>query len=166
MLTIEEYKLKYPTERIWGSFNDGSHFYPGTKFIQEGFLQFTADTACSWGGPFEGNYAFFVIRDFTESTFGGGSNKGAKVLDTWAIADKLARAKAERNFYQIQNQPVVNERPSLKFPISLWILGNDDTSYTKFYASKEEALQELELFIVNQPLDFSVVYDFGFVFTN
>jgi hypothetical protein len=45
--------------------------------------------------------------------------------------------------------------------------GNDDTSYSKFYTSEDEAQEELNLFIGNQPLDFhDVVQDFDFVFTN
>ncbi len=51
-------------------------------------------------------------------------------------------------------------------PIELRVYGNDDTSYTKFYATVEAAWEEVALFESNQPLDFDEFVAFGFVFTN
>ena len=52
-------------------------------------------------------------------------------------------------------------------PFELKLFGNDDTTWSKFYATSEEAREELALFEVNQPLNYhGVVHDFGFVFTN
>lgn len=162
MLTIEQFKLKYPGEFCWGNVGK-ANIYSGIKLIMEGMLQFTAETACSWGGPLYDNYAQFVLDDWSEATFTSGPNKGKKVLHVWDLNDKLLEAKCIRR--GIKHEKYI-QRANLNKPIKLWIFGNDDTSYSKFYSSTEEAVNELNLFIANEPLEFDIVYDFGFVFTN
>jgi hypothetical protein len=163
MLTIEQFKAKYPEEKCWGSFKEVSS-YIGYRFVTEGFLQFTKETACHWAGPFEGGHAQFVLRDYTNSIFTSGRDKGKRVLETWAQGNKERKEKATRRG---EHYSVYNDRPTLELPVELKMYGNDDTSYAKFYKTEQEALDELQLFITNQPLEFfEVIDDFKFYFTN
>lgn len=162
MLTIEEFKLKYPGKFCWENIGK-VNIFSGIKLIMEGLIQFTPETASSWGGPLYDNYAQFVLNDWLEATFLAGPDKGKKVLEIWDLANKDKKAKCiRRGIEYIKNA----ERPTLDKPIKLWMFGNDDTSYSKFYSSVEDAVNEINLFIANEPLDFNIVYDFGFIFTN
>lgn len=161
MLTIEEFKTKYPGEFCWASFKETIH--PGTELILEGLLQFTPETAHNWAGPLYGGYAQFVLTDWTNSKFSAGADKGKRVLEVWAAGDKERQAKALRRGEEFHPY---NDRPSLERPVRLWMMGNDDTSYSKFYTSVQEAMDEITLFIANEPLEFKVIWDFNFIFTN
>jgi hypothetical protein len=148
MLTVAQYKILYPNENM---FCGMSGLYPGIRDICEGMLQFTEDSAACWGGPFDGNFAYFSMQDYTKATMPYGKNKGENLLLVWSKT-------------RVENK---KEGASMDNPIRLYMSGNDDTSYSKFYASENEAKKELNLFIGNQPLDFhDVVQDFNFLFTN
>lgn len=125
-------------------------YNPGTITLRAGFLQFTKETAHNWAGPFEGGYAAFHLVDWTNATYQYSKftpkKNGIKVLD----------------YISKSNDP----HPTFEFPIELKMYGNDDTSYAKYYKTQEEALAELQLFEDNQPLDFKIIKDFKFYFTN
>jgi hypothetical protein len=163
MLTIEQFKEKYPGAFCWGTFNT-TPFYPGIRFISEGFLQFTAETAFRWAGPFEGGHAQFVLRDYSKAEGNRGKDKGKNLLVLWDEGNLERKAACKRRG---EHYSVYNDRPTLELPVELKMYGNDDTSYSKFYKNEQEALNELQLFITNQPLDFDeVISDFKFYFTN
>ena len=161
MLTLEQYKLVYPNAKCWAPFDGQWNRDRQIRLIMEGMLQFTKETACCWAGPFEGNYAHFVLNDYTHATHPIFPKR--KMLDVYAEQERDRKEKALR-----QGKPYnkYDEYPSHEFPIKLYVCGNDDTSYSKCYASEKEALDELELFIGNEPLDFHEMIDFGFIFTN
>jgi hypothetical protein len=148
MLSLEEYVKNYPNSKyLSGSFAGLS--YITFSVIREGFLEFTKESAIHFAPPFQGKYARFVLRDYSNAIFSSGPNKGKKVLEIWSEIDTASQGIA-----------------SLNKPINLWLVGADDSSWAKNYSSEKEALNELELFIVNEPLDFHEVIDFGFIFTN
>jgi hypothetical protein len=173
MLTIEEYKEKFPNEKCWGH----TLIQPGVRFIKEGLLQFTESSAKGWAGPFEGSYAQFHCKDYSNAIVLSGPNKGQNWLQHLA---KHKEAKAEitkrSNLYygkdrhkdrHVRKVLPYSEDPSIKYPIKLWMAGNDDTSYSKCYKTEQDFLNELELFIANEPLDFKqVIEGFNFIFTN
>jgi hypothetical protein len=171
MLTIAQYKILYPNENM---FCGMSGLYPGIREICEGMLQFTEDSAACWGGPFDGNFAYFSMQDYTKATMPYGKNKGENLLAVWEKArvekEKEYKEQVERGAHKYKHiSPPSDylESASIDRPIRLYMAGNDDTSYSKFYTSEDEAQEELNLFIGNQPLDFhDVVQDFDFVFTN
>lgn len=166
MLSFEEFKLKYPDE--FALQLSGCTFFLGIKVLAEGYLKFTKETASSWAGPFKDDYAYFIIRDYSQAVYNSGRDKGKKFLDVLADGEKKFKAKLKRGSLEYRNiLPIhINDRPSLTSPISFAIYGNDDTSHTKFYHTANEALEDLELFIANEPLDYKIVYDFNFIFTN
>lgn len=171
MLTVAQYKILYPNESV---FHGMSEFYPGMRAICEGMLQFTEDSAACWGGPFDGNFAYFSLQDYTKATMPYGKDKDENLLVLWERGriekEKEYREQVERGtdkYKTLYPTYDYNERASIDKPVRLYMAGNDDTSYSKFYASENEAKEELNLFIGNQPLDFhDVVQDFDFVFTN
>lgn len=170
MLTVEEFKDKYPGAFCWGSFNDYQGIYPGVINIKEGLLQFTEETAHLWAGPFEGNHAQFTLEDYTNAVFAVGPNKGKKVLEVWHQRDQDALDKKERGHYEYSKEHFHLykwEQVHLENPVKLHISGNDDTSYSKFYPDQKSALEELELFIANEPLHaWDMIEGFDFIFTN
>ena len=129
-------------------------------------LHFTPDSAACWGGPFEGGYAQFHICDYTDAVVTGGSDKGARWLDHLAQAEKNRAEAAARDIFNRKEASRYPECPSWEFPIKFYMVGNDDTSYSKCYSDEMEALNELELFRGNEPLDFHEVVQVGFIFTN
>lgn len=165
MLTLTQYKTLYPdVNYLVDSFNGLSV----GRIISEGFLEFTEDSASSWGGPFPGNHARFVLSDYTNNVVASGANKGKRVLDVWDEKFKELVRKFESGFHpHLSYVKDLRDYASNEKPIRLWLLGNDDTSYSKFYSKESEALEELNLFIANEPLDYNeVVRGFNFIFTN
>jgi len=159
MLTYQEYLNKYPNDRYLGwAKMCNSTTWPKAKLISSGFLEFTPETACCWGGPFTGNHCLFRIQDFTYA-----DRRGVNLIDYLEQLEIKMRRSAE--FYQKDFIPF-NDQPSREKPIAFQMYGNDDTSYTKFYSSSENALDELQLLIVCEPLDFHEVIELGFIFTN
>jgi hypothetical protein len=104
VLTLEEYKTQFPNAKNWGSW--ANLMQPGVRLIVEGMLLFTPETAPCWGGPFEGGYAQFIIRDYTNATVIGGPNIKRK-------------AAADRNIFGLNSFTKYKEDPSLEFPIKL-----------------------------------------------
>ena len=119
------------------------------RMIKYGMLQFTEESAFNWGGPFPGNFVYFELKDFFGIT--------------------MARRDGIKSVCELgdENMEGSQDWPTTAKPIWLKLMGNDDTSYSKFYATEREALEELKLFEGNEPLDFlEVVKDFEFTFTN
>lgn len=60
-MTLDEYKLAFPDEKVWRSLPTQHHC------IREGMIQFTEN---NWlGGAFDGNYGYFRIVDEAKSPF-------------------------------------------------------------------------------------------------
>ena len=161
MKTLEQYFTLYPNSsrhKEW--LVDHSNGYNnGTVIFEYGMLEFTEETAYNWAGPFDGNHAFFIIRDFTNTispTYKAKTDKNLlKCLDK---EEKAKEHKAIRNGLRY-NKPY---NVSLEFPIEFYITGNDDYSLFKFYKTKEQAMEDYSLFISNEPLDFKTSKDFEF----
>jgi len=172
-LTHQEYWALYPHERSsLSALGFGNPYHKGCVIVKSGFLLFTESSAHNWAAPFSGNYAVFVLQDFTNAECIA-HGKSVNLLDMYDESRKAAEAKVARghNEYKSRYEKVFstdyNDRPSKALPIQLKMYGNDDTSYAKFYPNVDSALSELELFEENQPLDFEeIVKGFGFIFTN
>lgn len=168
MLTLDQFKSLFPNWKYltepWGAENGEP------RVISEGYLEFTAETANVWAGPFPGNHCRFVLKDWTNATKQWGPDKGKSLLQLYQNGRDAEKAKIARGYYEHhKNETPYSffDCPSFEKPIALVMYGNDDTSYTKFYPSEKEALDELSLFIENEPLNAEdVVHKFGFIFTN
>src|SRR5271155_5417262 len=85
MLTVEEYTAQFG--KCWGL---SKTLMPGVRLIKEGLLLFTPGSAACWGGPWEGGYAQFHIKDHSQETVTHGPNKGKL---------RLPIAKIEKEVY-------------------------------------------------------------------
>jgi hypothetical protein len=151
------WELNYVTGLVSGS-DWGRH-------IRGGVLPFTPETASSWGGPFPGDFAAFRLTDHRETPSLSGHRPKARKRTGLEPPPKLVTQVGDEHQARYPGQ--AQEMVTTARPFELRVYGNDDTSYTKFYASEEEALQELELFEGGGPLDFhEFVEGFGFTFTN
>jgi hypothetical protein len=169
MLTLEQFRKLYPDWTYlvepWAGMYEGE-----PRVISEGFLQFTEETAHLWAGPFPGNCCRFILKDWTHATKSWGPDKGKSILALYQKGKEEQEEKIARGYYEFHKDKHPYswiDYPSYEKPIALVMYGNDDTSYTKFYATEAEALEELNLFSENEPLNAEdVVFNFGFVFTN
>lgn len=136
-----------------------------------GMLLFNDKTACCWGGPFPGNYAFFCLTDERANKYIG---TDAKALQRMENNIREARLNKERKPRHDKNSPDVlhylkihylNEYPTVERPYRLYMMGNDDTSYTMCFASEEEAREFIVLLEACQPLDIKDI-QCSFAFTN
>jgi hypothetical protein len=179
-MTINEYIRLYPAERVWRA---------GKDCIAEGMLQFDETTA-HFAGPFEGGYAYFRLTDhrnlpgwtllplaehqqkhrFSQYNlpwrlkvqFGQPAQSEEHLQKRLALLTPKELKEWERRLAGFQP-----DLPTAENPFSLYLGGNDDASYTKFYPTQEVAQAELDLFLSDQPLNFALhVAENGFVFTN
>lgn len=161
----------------------GDWIRPSEKYqaIRAGVLQFNDDTACCWGGPFPGNVAGFSLYDVRVAY---PSYKGKPLAEARATA-LVQVAKLKESDMRYEHQPywaelfarvqagdaaaihVINEWGTLEHPFTLHVFGNDDCSYSKWFATQAEAEAVLDLLEAGQPLDmFKDFHPFYFVFTN
>ena len=171
MFTLEQFRKLYPDWKYLVESFAKNYHSGDPRIITEGYLQFTEESAHLWAGPFPGNCCRFVLKDYTHAVKTWGPDKGKSLLQMYENGRKEIREKIERGFYEYKDKAPppddMIEYPSFEKPIALVMYGDDDTSYTKFYALESEALEELILFSENEPLNaLDVVSNFGFVFTN
>lgn len=154
----------------------------GQRILDCGLLAFTPDTAHCWAGPYEDGCAVWVLNDWSQHR---DRVTGRTLQEEWdELQDKALRyesvhgkpTKADMNSWRVPLWYMTWLRWSSgtsgyaepSKPFGLYVSGNDDTSYTKFYASECEACEELSLMLACEPLDFH--RDFmslgGWVFTN
>lgn len=182
-MTIEEYQTLYPAERVMRSTLTKAD--KTSAIVVDGMFKFDEETAPSWGGPYRGDCAYFALKDCRELA---GPYHALK-----STAEHLQRirfypfgrfkepAQSEEHLQKRLAELSIKQRkewehrianwnvdcPTLEKPFALYMAGNDDCSYTKFYATLEEAQAELELFLSMEPLNMWLhVIENGFVFTN
>lgn len=184
-MKIEQYNILFPNERrVWRS--TLTDVNGNSAAVAEGMMQFD-DTACSFAGPFEGDYVHFALSDhrnlfgtklqtvawhseqqqLSHHNFPLGMFKApAKNLDhllrrLGKLSPKEHRAWEERvkkNFIEVA---------TVDNPFSLKLSGNDDSTYTKFYPTLEAAQADLQLMLDMQPCNYHLHIDENeFVFTN
>lgn len=100
-----------------------------------GWFPWLEDEACIWGGPWPGNTVLATISDHTDHPY---THSYAWHADLHkGLEFNAAKFAAEmRGTFHTEK------------PIRLMLHGNDDTSYAKVYATKEEAISDLYALIV------------------
>lgn len=156
-----------------------------TDSIQEKMILFDDNAANYLAGPFQGNYAYAAVIDDSKRLLLSETRERRRIrLSPVYLPLRLFRqfrepAKNEthlqKRLAKLSNKElkIWEERvsqplaiPTKEKPFSLFIAGNDDASWTKFYPSEEEAIQELDFFEANQPVSWDAIKENGFVFTN
>lgn len=163
-MKLEEYLSAYPNKNYevyltaeWRKKNGP---------IIDGMLLFNEETACAWGGPFPGNFAYFELRDYSnEKWLIAEEEQVARFINSYNKYAKRKLTEASEN-YNILLLNAKNEYPTLEKPFRLRMAGKDDTSYSLNFATKEEALEFVELLEYMQPLDMHKDIQPSFAFTN
>lgn len=161
------------------------------KDLKEGMLQFTEDTHFVLAHSFHG-FGYYRTTHFLNVNH---PTTGLPVLQTIAqtlqqgrfspyrfplrfgykdpaqseehLQKRLALLtdKERKEWERHQGEHNYIEYATVEKPYRLYICGNDDSSYSKFYATEAEMNEELALYEACQPLDFYNDLT-GFVFTN
>lgn len=75
--------------------------------------------------------------------------------------------KELKNWELIQSKEVPITQGTVEKPYKLWLLGNDDVSYSKFFPTLEDAKKEVDSLENNQPLNFRIhINSRNFVYIN
>lgn len=176
-MDVQEYIAAHPEYPYPTALTDPPH-----GKLAEGMLQFTEDTAHCWAGPFPDNFAHYVLKDchsWPLRTMAEERMEHARwmlpdrvrpqtpIQNEQQLAKLLERlTPKERKAWDTHDRRAV-ENPTIEFPFRLHISGNDDCSYSKFFATREEGEQEIALLLACQPLDFwKDIEQNGYVFTN
>ncbi|OHD25096.1 MAG: hypothetical protein A2Y38_02825 [Spirochaetes bacterium GWB1_59_5] len=175
-MNLNHYFTQHPGNR--------SHLFSVTdperpEFLRAGVLQFTPETAASWAGPLEGDVACYVLkncrlgrRPYVGLPFPVAQRKAAERVQGWLALKPKGPAKLREALTRIEaGDPAtvhqVNEAGTEDHPFRLWVYGNDDTSYSKWFRTREEAEAFIDLLETAEPLDMQRDFlDFGFTFTN
>lgn len=169
--------------------------YTGQYGYGSEFLEFTKETASSWAGPFEKNGMLGCLMNLSELENQLSSMSVINVQADWKywhIPQSYCEANPElkdRKIYRmspedkealfytfpLETQFKITQKLletelthlSSKLPFHLRLNGNDDTSYTKYFASQVDAEKELKYLRSMQPLDFNKdIVERGYEFTN
>jgi len=167
-MTLEEYFRRYPDSEYknYLGFNIKNN---EKKNIAEGMLLFDNDSASSWGGPFPGNFAFFKLFDCSKiGGFKNLLNESEQVARFICNYNKNSRRKLDHlnKEYEVLINQAKNEYPTIEKPYRLYMSGNDDTSYSKNFSSKDEGLEFVSILEALQPLNLFKDIMPNFAFTN
>lgn len=180
-MTIDEYQIKFPEQQVWR----GDNYTPR---IAEGMILFDEDSACNLAGPFEGNYAYFTLTDYrTAPGWNLHTEEWHQARNRYCVyhlpyknrprnpaenEDQLQRrldklTEKERRAWQVSVDGFHITCPTVEKPVALFIAGNDDSTYTRYFVNVEEGQEALDLLLAIQPLSWNeaIAYN-GFVFTN
>lgn len=185
-MNLEQYKILFPNERVWRTTLTDAN--GNSAVIVEGMLQFD-DTADIFAGPFEGGYAHFALTDHRNLPGPYGSVQLVAWhlerfrMSHWNFPLGVYKEPAENEAHLQRRLAKLSpkelrawearvaachiETTTVEFPFALKLSGNDDSTYTKFYPTLEDANHDLQLMLDMQPCNFQLhVDENGFVFTN
>lgn len=182
-MNMREYFDKFPNEEVW-RLRDSRPYV-----LHECMLEFTADSAHSLAGPFNVVYAYSCIMD--------GHQLRNPLLSMEKLEKAAAHAyynfprrfcltpKSEMSDHRVENLLKEMTKKELKDyysriveqihgeyskqnPWGLFIAGNDDCTWTKFFPSLFQALEEKHLLEVCQPLSWHELFhnNRDYYFTN
>lgn len=158
----------------------GAGLPPSAGEIREGMLQFKDGSA--WGGPYPGQCAHFILLD---QRVWGHKHSGPSLADAreaalttlrgWLTSSFLLKGEHE-HFEKMRGRVEawdadaihqITERGTQEYPIRIWCMGNDDTSYSKWFKTVEEAEALLKLLESFDDLRFIEDFlGFDWTFTN
>lgn len=167
-MELTEYFTAFPDAEIYRqtSFGDSTPgSYLGCDLLFSSLLHFDDTSACYLAGPFPGNYGGIYIWDFRKSPelLLRLDRYHQGLLESW---QKLSQEKSRRGKKARGIGPPVHNNPSTALPIQVYIFGNDDTTYSKFYETPEKALEEVQLLKASEPLNMHDLWSLGFTDTN
>lgn len=186
-MTIDEYRKLFPTENVWrvAPIKQNGE----TSLIVDGMLLFDDCSAANLAGPFDGNYGYFSITDRTDiagwKLFTEQELRQQYRLSIYSIpnyyrygfnSDVSSEGHLQRRLRVLSKKDLElwerNQRefaidcPTAEKPFVLYICGNDDSSWSKFFSTAHDAKLELNLLEYYQPLSWDIITERKFIFTN
>ena len=145
--------------------------------VRQGMLQFHNEIG--WGGPYPGNTAHFLLLDQrvwsnkdSGPTLAAARDEALERMHGWLAGKPRDRKHYERMLQRLEAWDAdvihqVTERGTQEYPIRIWCMGTDDTSYSKWFQTVEDAENLLTLLESFENLDFATDFlAFDWTFTN
>jgi hypothetical protein len=168
-LTEKAYLKSYPNDI--GNYVHRLCDAPSDWYLKSGMLKWGNDPSCL-AGPFKGEFAHVHIADERHNPFLKGKYRLLPYAEQYEVCLAYTKKAKKRHpeYYKKESIEKTAERETEEHPttekyIRLYICGNDDTSWTKYFSSKREAFELLELFSECPPT-YDDVLKFGFFFSN
>jgi hypothetical protein len=166
-MNLKEYFSIHPSER-YQNYVEGFSKAASKRssYITDGMLHFDEESARIWAGPFPGNFAYYVFTDERDNKHI--SNEELQVKKVFDNFQKHSKKKIniDHDKHEIILCHAINEYPTIEKPFRLYMAGNDDSSYSKNFASKEEGLEFISICEACQPLNAFRDIQPYFAFTN
>jgi hypothetical protein len=164
-MEVSEYIFKYGNQVFISDRTD-------ENILDIHMFQFNEETACHWGGPFDGGFAFgMLINNLLPD-----ASKRIRILPSKKDLQEEKIKKIRKTEYEF---PVGKKRteliklldlpydgPTQEKPFQIYLMGNDDTTYSKFFSNYEDAREEFDLLKFCQPLDMVKDIYPTYLFTN
>jgi hypothetical protein len=142
-MTFEDYFAKHGTEFQAALLRETQKKgRSNPDVIAYGMLQFTTESAPCLAGSYPGDMGVFVLRDYRFAMVPSVEKRGGFVP---------ALAQGDRNLKEHPEDRV--DYPTSKKPFQMRIAGTDDSSWSKFYGTEEDARGDLKRLEDGQPLD-------------
>jgi hypothetical protein len=145
------------------------------------FLEFTKESADYWSGPYEFNNkvgACYMLREKDLTGYGPIHLKDSfynREVDSydWSQEEKnhyfdcLSLREQHEHAKYVLKSCITPEQFEERLPYKIFMYGNDDTSYSKYFATEEERQKEIEYLLKMQPLCMTKdIFAREYVFTN
>lgn len=183
-MLIADYQKKFPDEKVYC-------VKENPYIIEQGMLEFTEDSADCWAGPFNERWAYYSVsnghllhryRNYPLLSIAEAKEQARLSSCGWPSRFRLTERsvmsehKVQLMFSQMNKEEIKNKEHhiensykdyyTLDTPFRLYMCGNDDCSYSKFYPNLEQLREELAILEACQPLEMTDIHNLGFVFTN
>lgn len=123
------------------------------KTLLHGFIGWEEEDAGIWGGPFPGNYCLMHLFKYKSPLLPNANDLRESRLNT----NKKYRWK--------DDIPYETYEPHKEKPFRVYLMGNDDASYSKVFGTETHALRSINS-LCNNPTNENLLKIEKFVFTN
>lgn len=125
----------------------------GYKVITHGFIKWDDEDAGIWGGPFPGNYCVMHLFKYKSPLLPNIENLRESQIST------------NKKYKWDDKIPYETYQVSKEKPYKVYLMGNDDASYSKVFGTKTHAIRSVKSLIIC-PLNDNLLLTEKFVFTN
>lgn len=159
----------------------GAAFLKDTMTIKSALIEYDEESVGWLAGPFAGKYGIITIIDWSMWTkLGTNAQLVEDVKKRLRKEERKIAASTTREDHKRQkwikaqlastDEEILQywiESATQELPVALRIMGNDDSSFTRFCATVEEAIEVYDLLMACQPVNHQRdVMPMGFKFTN
>lgn len=160
LVSHEEYFKLFPDEiPHYKEYTKPREYNPKSKFpsfrvIAHGFIKWNDEDSGIWGGPFPGKYCLMELKKY----------KNPQLRSMKEIEEENVKLDKKYGYSSREPRNVVFCTSKEK-PYSVYLMGNDDASYTKVYGTKTHAIRAIKN-LINNPTNTNLLDIEKFVFTN